>query len=454
MIILGYSGFSRDSHTPGRACRHATVNAGFEGLFEFRESAAPLTMFPLSYFGHDASAALIADGKLVACAAEERFTRTKHSLNLAGNTLLPKNAIEYCLREAGILIRDVDVVAHYCDFTEDSVSRRLELLRGSLQVEDAERLRQSYTDTFLSLLSGESVLSQFERMTGAQPKRFLPVAHHEAHAASTFFCSGFDTAVILTIDGSGELESSLLALGRGSRIEELHRTLLPTSLGTLYLVISVHLGFRSLGDEYKVMGLAAYGKPERYRRFFDSLVALGNNGEYYTPMLARQELKELLESRLGAPRRPEEAVEERHADIAASLQEALDRTVLHTLRHAASATEAKYLCLAGGVALNCSMNGALEQLCTLAINRPKTGGRRQGVWRMCIWDPPTARKRSFAHCAATLMPCTGCPKPIFRGKSRPGWPKARWRAGSRDEWSSDPGRWETEAFWLIPAIRR
>jgi carbamoyltransferase len=361
MIILGYSGFSRDSHKPGKANRHATVNAGFDGLFEFRGSAAPLTMFPLSYFGHDASAALIVDGKLVACAAEERFTRTKHSLNLAGNTLLPKNAIEYCLREAGIFIPDVDVVAHYCDFTEESVSRRLELLRGSLQGEDAERLRQSYTDTYLSLISRESVLSQFERMTGAQPKRFLPVSHHEAHAASTFFCSGFDTAVILTIDGSGELESSLLALGRGSRIEEIHRTLLPTSLGTLYLVLSVYLGFRSLGDEYKVMGLAAYGNPERYRRFFDSLVILGKNGEYYTPMLARQELKELLESRLGAPRRPEEAVEERHADIAASLQEALDRTVLHTLRHAASTTEAKYLCLAGGVALNCSMNGAVAR---------------------------------------------------------------------------------------------
>jgi carbamoyltransferase len=361
MIILGYSGFTRDSRLPGGLKRHAATNITFDNLFEFRGDEAPFTMSTLSYFGHDAAAALIHDGKIISCAAEERFTRAKHSLNLVGNTLLPKNAIWYCLQDAGISIHNVDIVAHYCNFTDESILKRLELLHSSVRPVDVDGLRESYFKIYESMLCRESTLSQFEAITGERPQSFLPVGHHEAHAASAFFCSGFSEALILTLDGSGELESSIIALGRGSRIEEIRRTYLPTSLGALYLIVTVYLGFRSLGDEYKVMGLAAYGNPATYRACFESLITLEEDGQYLTPGLAQKGLQEFLLRRLGAPRKPWEPIEGKHADIAAALQEALCRTVLHLLRHARAHTKVRRLCMAGGVALNCSLTGAIAR---------------------------------------------------------------------------------------------
>ncbi len=362
MIVLGYSGFTRDSRrASGKRSLFAKANQGFENLFAFREGEAPFPLFPLGFFGHDASAALVVDGELVACAAEERFSRCKHSLNLAGNTLLPKQAVAYCLESAGLRLEQVDVVAHYCDFQETAIEKRFELLRPFLSAEKAALLRSAYERVFQEMLSRESVIGQFRRMQGAAPRVLRPVRHHDAHAASAFYLSGFDESLILTLDGTGELESSLLAAGRGSSIAELRRVFLPTSLGTLYLILTVFLGFYSLGDEYKVMGLAAYGQPGAYRDFFDSLIPLERDGAYSTPLLAREDFRDLLVRALGEPREAEAAVEDRHAAIAAALQEALQRTALHTLKHARAATGIDRLCLAGGVALNCSLNGVIAR---------------------------------------------------------------------------------------------
>ena len=362
MTVLGYSGFTRDSRqASGARSLFAKANQGFENLFAFRDGEAPFPLFPLGFFGHDASAALVVDGDVAACAAEERFSRAKHSLNLAGNTMLPKHAIAYCLESRSLSLDRVDVVAHYCDFQPASIERRFQLLRPFISGQKAAMLRAAYEQVFQAMLNRESVLEQFARMQGIEPKVLQPVRHHDAHAASAFYLSGFPESLILTLDGTGELESSLLAVGRGSSIEELRRVFLPTSLGAVYLILTVFLGFHSLGDEYKVMGLAAYGEPDSCRGFFDSLICLEKDGNYSTPLLAIEDLRDLLLQGLGEPRRPEAAVEKRHADIAAALQEALQRAVLHALRHARASSGIDRLCLSGGVALNCSLNGTIAR---------------------------------------------------------------------------------------------
>lgn len=362
MYTLGYSGFSRDSRLgPGVRSPLAKTHQGFDNIFIFREGEVPFSMFPLGYFGHDASAAIVQDGRVIACAAEERFTRVKYSLNLAGNTLLPGNAIQYCLEKANVTIDEIDVVAHYCDFRLPVIEKRLALLRPFCSSEDAASVDDSYSRVFTTMMEPGVVRHQFERLVGRKPKRFVPVRHHEAHAASAFFPSGFEEALILTIDGTGELESSLLAVGRGDSITEIERTLLPVSLGALYLIVTVYLGFKSLGDEYKVMGLASYGNPARFRDVFESLVVLECEGRYSTPWLATLQLKNFLCERLGPARLTGEPVEQRHADVAAALQESLHRAVLHTLRHARNQTGLSNLCMAGGVALNCTLNGVIAR---------------------------------------------------------------------------------------------
>ena len=340
---------------------YAKTGQDFDSMFDFRDGEVPFSMFPLGYFGHDASAALLSDGKVIACAAEERFTRVKYSLNLAGNTLLPRNAINFCLKKAGISIDDVDVVAHYCDFTWPIVARRLQLLKPFISSEDASKVECSYRHVFRSMMDRDIVLEQFKRMTGSFPKQFMPVRHHEAHAASAFYPSGFKEALILTIDGTGELESSFVAVGRDSSISEMETLYIPTSLGSLYLLITVYLGFKSLGDEYKVMGLASYGDPKKFGDCFSQLVTLSGKGKYYTPWLANMELKDLLLRELGPSRNQSDSFEPRHADIAAALQESLHNAVLHTLTHARAESGMSNLCMAGGVALNCTLNGVIAR---------------------------------------------------------------------------------------------
>jgi len=361
MIVLGYSGFTRDLAKGGRVSPFARTGLGPHTLFDFHEGEAPLPLFPLGFFGHDASTCLVIDGRVVACAAEERFTRCKHALNLAGNTLLPRRATAWCLEHAGITAGDLDAVAFYCDFQAGDLAERRRLLAPHVPDVTLDAVQDVWQETFTSMLDPESVADQCRRLLGHDPASFVPVRHHLAHAASAFHPSGFDEALILTIDGSGETESSMLATGGPEGITELDRVPLPTSLGTLYLALTVYLGFHGLGDEFKVMGLAAYGDPARHRRLFDRLVHLDTGGRYDTFGLADPELRQLLADALGPPRKPGDTVTDVHADAAAGLQDALERAVLHSLEHARRETGLTRLCMAGGVALNCALNGRISR---------------------------------------------------------------------------------------------
>ncbi len=362
MYTLGYSGFTRNSRQGlGLRSPFARTDQDFRTILEFRDGEVPFSMFPLGYFGHDASAALLKDGEVIACAAEERFTRVKFSLNLAGNTLLPRHAIAYCLAAGGIGMHEVDTIAHYCDFTAPVVDRRIGLLQPYLTDEESAAVGRSFHQVYQHMMGHSAVNDQFEQMTGVRPKSIIPVRHHMAHAASAFYPSGFPEALIFTLDGTGEFESSLLAVGSRDGIRELESTPLPTSLGTLYLILTVFLGFKSLGDEYKVMGLASYGNPSKYREVFSQLVPIDERGWYATPWLGGNRLQDFLLSHLGPARDRHDPFDSRHADIAASLQEALTNAVVCTLKRARAETGLKSLCMAGGVALNCSMNGVLAR---------------------------------------------------------------------------------------------
>jgi len=362
MYVLGYSGFTR-TLSAGKGVRNsfAKTHQNFHDIFDFREGEVPFSLFPLGYFGHDASAALIKDGVIIACASEERFTRIKFSLNLVGNTLLPSNAINYCLKTAGITIKDVDVVAHYCNFTEEVIEQRINLLRPFVTEKTIELVEISYKHIYEEMMSREVVMDQFAEMMGIYPKKFIPVRHHLAHAASAYYPSGFNPALIFTIDGTGELESSLLAIGKDKDIREMQSFCLPTSLGALYLIITMYLGFKSLGDEYKVMGLASYGNPARYQDVFRQLVTIEPEGNYSSNLLTHPELKKFLLQNLGPERESTDEFETRHADIASSLQEVLHSAILHALRNAKQITEITNLCMAGGVALNCTLNGVIAK---------------------------------------------------------------------------------------------
>jgi carbamoyltransferase len=358
VIVLGISGFedaNRDA-TPHPFAARREVDAPFT----FRYGTVPLQYFPLGLIGHDAAAALLVEGRLVACAAEERFSRQKHGLNLAGRTMLPRRAIRFCLAEAGVGWDDVDLVAHYCSFTPEIVSRRIESVGANLAPAECGTLEREHAAAFANRVSTEVVRARLEEIAGRPitSDRFVAVPHHLAHAAGAFFSSGFAEALCLTLDGYGETESATWSVGGASGIAPQASVSLPTSLGTVYQLITAYLGFRAFGDEYKTMGLAAYGEPERHRETFEALIRPLEDGGHSTEGAWRPDLHDWLVRRLGQVPSPGSLCRE-SADIAAGLQEALQRAVLHGLRHVRAELPLDRLCVAGGVGLNACLNGAI-----------------------------------------------------------------------------------------------
>jgi carbamoyltransferase len=330
VIVLGVSGFEDASRAPG-----AHPYAGYappDVPFTFRHDTVPLQYFPLGVIGHDSAAAILVDGRLVACAAEERFTRYKHGFNLAGRTLLPRRAIRYCLEEAGCTWADVDVVAHYCRFSPGAVAARLERVGAALEPECLALLEWEHADAYARRLAPDVVRGQLETIAerAIPAERFVSVPHHLAHAAGAFYSSGFVDALCLTLDGYGEEESALWAVGTDGGLTPHGQIYLPSSLGTLYQLVTAYLGFRTFGDEYKTMGLAAYGNPERFRAVFGELVTLGPHGTWSTAAMCRPDLYAWLRAHLGPVETPG-AYSRQSADVAAALQQALERSVLHTL---------------------------------------------------------------------------------------------------------------------------
>jgi carbamoyltransferase len=313
----------------------------------------------ISAFYHDSAAALVEDGRILAAAQEERFTRKKH------DSRFPRHAIEYCLAQAGRKLDEIDYVAFY-DKPFLKFERLMETyvafapngftsFRMAIPLWLREKLFQK------QLLRDE--LREFARDFDWE-NRLLFGEHHQSHAASAFFPSPFDEAVVLTMDGVGEWATTSMAIGRGHRLETVKEIHFPHSLGLLYSAFTYYTGFKVNSGEYKVMGLAPYGEPRFRQTILENIIDLKPDGSfrlnldyfnYCTGLTMTNGRFDALFG--GAPRHPDQLLEQRHMDLAASIQAVLEEVVLRLTRSLAQETGMRNLAMAGGVALNCVANG-------------------------------------------------------------------------------------------------
>lgn len=320
---------------------------------------------------HDPAACLVQDGRVIAAAEEERFTHVKHGKRPIpfSTYLLPYYAIDYCLREAGLRLADVDHVAYsYDPYLLLGAHRQDAAI--SLPLEPSAHPTPAEWESAWDPLFLASIVNAPRQLAGGAPHhiqaRFADVRvnghyryqwhfipHHLAHAASAFLASPFKTAAVMTLDGRGEKATTAYYHGQGNHLEPLGQVEVPHSLGLLYEKVTEYLGFLHSSDEYKVMALASFGQP-RYLDEFCTIIQLGAEGQY----TLAQPLD--LEARFGPPRQKGEPFTQRHYDIAHSLQVALENTVLQLAGWLHEKTGEKDLCLAGGVALNCVMNARLR----------------------------------------------------------------------------------------------
>lgn len=323
--------------------------------------AAQTRILGLSAYYHDSAAALLVDGEIVAAAQEERFTRKKHDSDF------PARAVEYCLAEAGVGLADVDHVAFY-DKPFLKFERLMETYaafapRGfrsfamAMPVWLKEKLFQK------KLLRDE--LREIDPDFDADAK-LLFAEHHQSHAASAFFPSPFEDAVVLTADGVGEWATTSVAIGRGNTLESVKEIHFPHSLGLLYSAFTYYTGFRVNSGEYKVMGLAPYGEPRFKDLILDKVIDLKADGsfrlnmEYFDYCTGLTMTNERFAALFGEPvRGPEALLTPFHMDIAASVQAVTEEVMLRLTRTLAAETGLRNLCLAGGVALNCVANGKI-----------------------------------------------------------------------------------------------
>jgi carbamoyltransferase len=301
--------------------------------------------------GMDAAAALVIDGKLVAAAEQERFGGIKHTGDF------PIDAIRFCLNEAGVCMGEIDEIAHGFDYAPYR-----ELYAGD---ETSSRLYEK-------VFSREALLRQVRRdLPGFPLEKVHQVGHHLAHAASAAYTSGWDECLIVVNDAMGEIESLSVYDCHDGELKKIRAIAANDSIGILYSLVTLHLGFDFNCDEYKIMGLAPYGDPARYRKFFAEAVELCRDGSIRIPMLKLNRTREerenytatraYLDEHLLARRSPDQSLNGNHEDIAAALQECLERAVMHVCEHFGEGTGLRRLALAGGVALNCTANGKLTR---------------------------------------------------------------------------------------------
>ena len=322
-----------------------------------------------AYHGN-ASAAIVCDGRLVAAVEEERFNRVKYAAGF------PAQAIRYCLKEAGLTLAEVDHIA----VPRNPYARLATKIFYALRMPSFARERAKVLVKFQGI--PEALAQAFDTDQKKIRAKFHRIEHHQAHLASSFYCSPFDQAALLSADGLGDFASTMWGTGNGNRMKIDGAIAFPHSLGLFYSAVTQYLGFLKFGDEYKVMGLAAYGQPEQLEPFRD-IVRFGNglrgNGfklglDYFshhrtgpemswaetdkTPTLGKL-FSSGMERRLGPARTPDQALEQRHRNLAASLQERLEEVYLGMLRKLAESPRLKAVCLAGGVAFNCVANGKI-----------------------------------------------------------------------------------------------
>jgi len=361
-----------------------------------------------AYHGN-ASAAVVCEGKLIAAVEEERFNRVKYAAGF------PAQAIRYCLKAAGLTLNEIDHVA----VPRNPYARLATKIFYALRMPSFARERAKV------LLKFQGIPEALAQAYDADPKKirakFHRIEHHQAHLASSFYCSPFDNAALLSADGLGDFASTMWGTGSGSRMKIEGAIAFPHSLGLFYTAVTQYLGFLKFGDEYKVMGLAAYGQPEQLELFGD-IVRFENGSDRHgfrlgldyfshhrtgpemswaeageTPTLGKL-FSEGMERRLGPARSADQALEQRHRNLAASLQVRLEEVYLGMLKRLADRTRLKAVCLAGGVAFNCVANGKIFDATPFeqVYVHPAAGDGGLSVGAgFFVWHQILGRPRSF-----------------------------------------------------------
>ena len=360
----------------------------------------PQRILGISAYYHDAAACLVEDGRILAAAQEERFTRKKHDASF------PARAVEYCLREAGIGVRDLELVGFY----EKPLVKFARLLETYVSFAPAGL--KSYLMA-MPLWLGErlwmadDIRKQLEGFEG----EVLFGEHHESHAASAFYPSPFEQAAIVTMDGVGEWATSSIGVGRGDEIELVRELRFPHSLGLLYSAFTYFTGFKVNSGEYKVMGLAPYGEPKYVQTIKDHLLEIRDDGslwmnmEYFTYPAGLTMTGTAFERLFKSPaREPEAKLTQREMDLARSVQEITEEVMLKTARFARQETGMRDLCLAGGVALNCVGNGRVvrEKVFDQIWVQPAAGdaGGAVGV-ALSLWHRHLGKPRTSPEASGT-----------------------------------------------------
>jgi carbamoyltransferase len=349
----------------------------------------------------DSAAALIKDGKLIAAVEEERFSRKKH------HSGFPYESIRFCLDQAGIELKDVAHVGHYW---KPWILRHkaMQAIKAAFVSRDMFKARvdrgvAQVSDSYLGMFKHASRLR--ERF-GPSEFKFHFVEHHQSHAASAFFVSPFDSAAILTWDGTGEDTTTLFCQGKGNAIKVLKRIKLPHSLGQFYSAVTNYIGFDMFaGDEWKVMGLAAYGKPKYYDFFREKVLKTNGHGDFRFDIkvldhhLAKHyQFPEGIIKELGPGRQRGEELTEQHWDVACSAQKALEDTAIYLVKQIREMTGEENLCMAGGVAFNSVMNGRIfhETPFKNFFVQPAAGDAGCSVGSAYyVWNQKLAKPRDF-----------------------------------------------------------
>lgn len=321
----------------------------------------PVYILGISAYYHDSAACMLKDGELLAAASEERFTRNKHDDNF------PLNAVKYCLKEAGVMLEDLDYVVFY----EKPLLKFERLLMTYIQ--NWPFGFRSFTKSMRTWLGNKlwtsnNIQKELGKILGKKKKYkkgILFVPHHISHAASTYYPSGFEEAAVLTVDAVGEYSTASYGIGRKNKLEISHELRFPHSLGLFYSAFTYYLGFKVNSAEYKVMGLAPYGEP-KYAEKMKELIKIFPDGsielnmKYFCYEHALTMTSGRMERFFGKPRRKEDdPLEQFHKNVAASLQKVTEEIVLKMADHVRKQYDTKNICLAGGVALNCVANGRL-----------------------------------------------------------------------------------------------
>jgi len=314
-----------------------------------------MNILGISAFYHDSAAALVRDGEIIAAAQEERFSRVKHDYRF------PIHAIQYCLKESKIEPSQLDYVVFY-----DKPFLKFERILESYLHHAPRGIRSFIKAVPLWIKKKIWMKSLIQEEIGGYEGPILFPEHHLSHAASAFYPSPFESAAILTSDGVGEWATTSLGFGKANQITLLKEIRFPHSLGMLYSAFTYYTGFKVNSGEYKLMGLAPYGEPRYVQKILDELIDLKEDGSFQLNMkyfdysvgltMTNGKFNELFG---GAPRKPESKLTQREMDLARSVQEVTELAMERMARYVQKLTGAEYLCLAGGVALNCVANGKI-----------------------------------------------------------------------------------------------